>query len=76
MARNAGNPNPGFGLFNGAYSALGQVTWKPDTTLGIGLLYSRSYNAIDINVAGQNTNNPFGEASDAITADSYGIVAN
>ncbi|GAB4536972.1 MAG: iron uptake porin [Pleurocapsa sp.] len=76
LARSAADPNPGFGLFNGAYSALGQVTWKPNSTLGLGLVYSHSYNAIDINAAGQNTNAPFGEASDAISADSYGIVAN
>ena len=76
LARDAENPNPGFGLFNGAYSALGQVTWKPNDAVGIGLLYSRSYNSININVAGQNTNTPFGEASNAISADSYGIVTN
>lgn len=76
LARDGENPNPGFGLFNGAYSALGQLTWKPNSSGQVALVYSRSFNAIDINASSQNTNAPFGDESDSITADSYGIVSN
>ncbi len=76
LAEDAESPNSGSGLFNGAYSALGQLTWKPTKQGKIALAYSRSFNGIDINAGGQNTNAPFGDESQSITADSYGIVTN
>ena len=42
-------PEDGSGLFNGTYSAVAQLTWKPSKSGKIALAYSRSYNAIDIN---------------------------
>jgi len=76
LAEEGEQPTPGSGLFNGAYSALGQLTWKPSEELKIALAYSRSFNGVDINAGGQNTNTPFGDESQSITADSYGIVTN
>jgi hypothetical protein len=67
--------NPSLGLFNGSYSALGQLTWKPSEGTNVGLVYSRSYNAIDINAGSENANTPFGDASNSITANSYGLVS-
>jgi hypothetical protein len=67
--------NSSLGLFNGSYSALVQFTWKPSDGINIALIYSRSYNAIDINAGSKNANTPFGSASDNITANSYGLVS-
>ncbi|MBE9166498.1 carbohydrate porin [Pleurocapsales cyanobacterium LEGE 06147] len=76
LAEDGEQPNPGSGLFNGAYSALGQLTWKPSSEAKVALVYSRSFNGIDINAGGQNTDAPFEDESQSITADSYGIVTN
>ncbi len=67
---------PSSGLFKGSFSALGQLTWKPSDSVNIGLLYSRSYNGIGINAGSLNVNAPFGDASQSITANSYGLVGN
>jgi hypothetical protein len=67
---------PSSGLFKGQFSALGQLTWKPSDSVNIGLLYSRSYNGIGINAGSLNVNAPFGDASQSITANSYGLVGN
>jgi hypothetical protein len=64
------------GLFSGPFSALGQLTWRPNDDIDIGLVYSRSYNGIEINAGSGNANVPFGNASQSITANSYGLVAN
>lgn len=71
-----GASQPSSGLFNGSYSALGQVTWKPNANAALGLVYSRSYNGIGINAGSANANAPFGTASDSVTANSYGLVGN
>ncbi len=76
LATDAESPTSGSGLFNGAFSALSQLTWQPSSSGKIALAYSRSFNAIDINAGGLNTNAPFGEESDSISADSYGLVTN
>ncbi|XGV94804.1 MAG: iron uptake porin [Leptolyngbya sp. BL-A-14] len=67
---------PASGLFNGSYSALAQLTWRPNDNVALGLLYSRSRNGIEINAGSANANNPFGNASDNVTANSYGLVGN
>lgn len=33
----------GLGIFNGAYSALAQITYRPSTTFNVGLTYAHSY---------------------------------
>ncbi|NET05570.1 MAG: iron uptake porin [Symploca sp. SIO2B6] len=41
------NPSDGSGLFNGPYSALGQLVFKPNDSLSIGLTYVHSYRQND-----------------------------
>lgn len=43
IAPDASNPEDGNGLFNGSYSALGQLVFKPLETLKIGATYVRGY---------------------------------
>jgi hypothetical protein len=40
---NAANPDDGKGLFNGGYSALGQLTWNVNEKFSVAVLYSNSY---------------------------------
>ncbi len=44
LANDAANPAAGSGLFNGAYGAIAQVTFKPSAALALGLTYIHSYN--------------------------------
>jgi hypothetical protein len=44
LASDAANPSEGGGLFDGAYGAIGQVTFKPINKLTLGLTYVHSYN--------------------------------
>ena len=37
------NPTPGNGLFNGEYSALGQLAWLPDDKFGLAFTYVNGY---------------------------------
>lgn len=39
----ANNPTPGSGLFNGGYTALGQLTWNPTKSFGLAFTYVNSY---------------------------------
>lgn len=39
----AANPEPGAGLFNGGYGALGQITWKATKTFSIAGVYMNDY---------------------------------
>lgn len=55
LAGNSGNPEPGNGLFDGAYGALAQVTYKPSDRATIGLTYVNAYNQ-DWQVGSQDTN--------------------
>ena len=43
IAPNGSNPSEGAGLFNGTYSALGQVVLKPVDSLKLGVTYLRGY---------------------------------
>lgn len=77
LAPNADNPNPANGLFNGAYSALGQLVFKPGDRFKLGLTYVNSYNSSDT-FAGSNLANintlaaaEVGETV-PITSNSYG----
>jgi hypothetical protein len=47
LAGDANDPSEGNGLFNGAYSALGQITYKPFEKLKIAATYVHSYNQSD-----------------------------
>nr|WP_250121385.1 iron uptake porin [Chroococcidiopsis sp. CCMEE 29] len=50
LAQNADIPTPGNGLFNGTYSALAQLSFKPVTNLELALTYLHNY-ADDGNLA-------------------------
>jgi Carbohydrate-selective porin, OprB family/S-layer homology domain len=39
----AHQPDQGLGIFKGAYSALAQITYRPNTTFNVGLTYAHSY---------------------------------
>jgi hypothetical protein len=47
LAPNADDPSGGNGLFDGAYSAIGQVVFKPSDRFKLGLTYVRGYKAND-----------------------------
>ena len=55
LAQNAENPNQNFGLFNGDYTALAQLAFRPNDNINLGLTYAHTYdNTIDpdLTVAG------------------------
>ncbi|MGF1589884.1 MAG: iron uptake porin [Pleurocapsa sp.] len=80
LAPNADDPNQENGLFNGAYSALGQLVFKPGDRFKLGLTYVNSYRSSDT-FAGSNLANlnSFIEGAVGeivpITSNSYGIAA-
>jgi len=75
LARNASNPDTSFGLFNGDYTALGQITFRPSDNIAIGATYAHTYDnsalvdgtPTSISVSGATgssfANNPFGNAA-------------
>ena len=71
------SPSEGSGLFNGEYSALGQITWTPLDKLQVAATYVRGYftetdNTIfDLGVGTANARSPFDDV--ALTTNSYGI---
>ena len=73
----ASNPAAENGLFNGAYSALGQLVFKPGDRFKLGLTYINSFNSSD-NGAGSNLSNINSFISNRgadvpITSNSYGV---
>jgi hypothetical protein len=56
LAGEASDPNQGAGLFNGSYSALGQLTITPFEKLGIALTYVNGYNQSDTGVGSDLSN--------------------
>lgn len=80
LAPDAANPNQENGLFDGAYSALGQIVFKPGDRLKLGLTYVNSYNSSDTftgsNLANFNSfvQNTVGETVPT-SSNSYGIEA-
>jgi Carbohydrate-selective porin, OprB family/S-layer homology domain len=80
LAPTAAEPTDGNGLFNGAYSALGQVVFKPSDNFKLGLTYINAYNASDT-FTGSNLANfrnftatELGEAVPT-SSNSYGVGA-
>jgi hypothetical protein len=80
LAPTAAEPSEGNGLFNGAYSALGQLVFKPSDNFKLGLTYVNAYNNSDT-FTGSNLANfrnftatEFGEAADT-SSNSYGVGA-
>jgi Carbohydrate-selective porin, OprB family/S-layer homology domain len=87
LAESPNNPGDDTGLFNGGYSALGQVNLNIKDRLGLGLTYVHGYNKSDSSlfdlgggsgstgVVGTSlANNPFGGNFDMVT-NSYGAQA-
>lgn len=71
-------PGAGFGLFNGAYAALGQIAFRPTDSINIGLTYAHTYqNEADIDLfdgtGSALAQAPFGGA--ATSANHYGVEA-
>jgi Carbohydrate-selective porin, OprB family len=65
--KQASNPLPGKGLFNGGYSLFTQFNWKPNDSLSVGFTYVNSYenpNTQDVRLSGNTgslfANQPFG----------------
>jgi len=80
FADDANNPNDDFGLFNGNYAAMGQLTLKPTDNITVAATYANSYyRGGDINVTGSTgsgfARRPF-DSGAATSANSYGVEAN
>ena len=78
LAPNAADPSEEEGLFNGAYSALGQLVFKPGDRFKLGLTYVNSYNSSDTFTGSNLSNINSFIANNAgvtvpITSNSYGI---
>ncbi len=56
FAGNAADPTDGEGLFNGSFSALGQILFKPSEELNLALTYVRGYNQSDPGTGSFNAN--------------------
>jgi hypothetical protein len=69
------NPIPGAGLFNGANSIIGQLSYLPSSDLNLGLIYARSYGAGGIagGTGSAAANSPFGAVG--TTANHYSVLA-
>jgi hypothetical protein len=88
---NSFNPTEGNGLFNGEYSALGQLTWKPNDNLQVAATYVNAYfnqfsdnedssldgnNIFDLGVGTGNAKAPFGRGNDtSASTNSFGLAA-
>ncbi len=72
------NPNEGSGLFEGEYSALGQLTWSPGDRFQLGLTYVNAHfqgsDIFGLGVGTQSAVRPFGLNTKTQT-DSYGAQA-
>ena len=80
LAPDAADITEGNGLFNGAYSALGQIVFKPSDNFKLGLTYVNAYNSSDT-FTGTSLANfrtftaaELGEAA-PVSSNSYGIGA-
>ena len=56
IAGSANEPTPGNGLFDGAYSALGQITVEPLENLSLAATYVHSYNQSDTETGTERAN--------------------
>ena len=72
LAPNGENPTPENGLFDGAYTAIGQLVFKPGDKFKLGLTYTNAYNNTD-NGTGSNLTN-LGAVSDSnVSSNNYGV---
>ncbi|MDJ0800374.1 MAG: iron uptake porin [Calothrix sp. MO_167.B12] len=81
LAKNGSNPEDKAGLFNGNYSAMGQVVFQPAKRLKFGLTYVNGYDPGDGTFAFGGTGTNFangllpGTQERRITSNSYGVQA-
>ncbi len=81
MAGNAASPTRGNGLFNGSYGALAQLTFKPTSSMALGLTYVNSYNFVTgtgsnaSNFPGRLDSFGLGDGSLRVSNNSYGAQA-
>ncbi len=81
LAGNAANPKRGNGLFDGSYGGLAQLTFKPTSSMALGLTYLNSYN--NVTGTGSNASNfpgrlgsfGLGDGSLPVSSNSYGAQA-
>ncbi len=80
LASPANDPSEGNGLFNGPYSALGQITFTPTDSITLAATYVHSYNQSDTETGSSLANlqsfteEEFGEAVPTVS-NSYGLQA-
>jgi len=75
LANDAASPQPGSGLFNGAYGAMAQLTVKPSDQITLGLTYINAYkNTFFANGSG-GSNNANDNILQNASSNSYGIEA-
>jgi Carbohydrate-selective porin, OprB family/S-layer homology domain len=74
LAPTAQDPSSGNGLFDGAYSAIGQVVFKPSDRFKLGFAYVRTYNSTDT-LTGSNLSNFRSFTTNTIptTSDAFGL---
>ena len=80
LGGNSFSPTVKNGLFNGEYSALGQITWTPGDKFQLGLTYVNAYfndldeggSIFDLGVGTANARAPF---DSAMITNSYGVAA-
>ena len=81
LAGNAASPTRGNGLFNGSYGGLAQLTFKPTSSMALGLTYVNSYNFVT--GTGSNASNfpvrlgsfGLGDSNLPVSSNSYGAEA-
>lgn len=78
LAGEASDPNEGSGLFNGPYSAIGQILFTPTDSISLAATYVRAYNQSDTETGSSlaNIQSLLEEFDDVSTvSDSYGLQA-
>lgn len=80
LAGEGNDPTPGNGLFNGSYSAIGQIGIVPNERFGLAFTYIHGFNQLDTGTGSERSNfqffteDQFGEAV-STSSNSYGIQA-
>ncbi|MBW4580846.1 MAG: iron uptake porin [Tildeniella nuda ZEHNDER 1965/U140] len=76
LANDSASPAAGSGLFNGAFGAIAQLTFRPFEPLAIGLTYIHAYNNdFTANGSGGSNNANLGNLGEAFNSDSFGLEA-
>jgi hypothetical protein len=73
LAPTAQDPSAGNGLFDGAYSAIGQVVFKPSDQFKLGFAYVRAYNSTDTFTGSNFANFRTLDPTSATTSNAFGV---